>query len=349
MISLNKISLQKFIIDDQGTIFEAMKAINNNWREVVFVVEKKRRLVGAITDGDIRRGLLKGLKFDTKVSAIMSKSFISVQAAVDRAAVLDLMKANRIGSVPIVDLKKHLIGIHFLPDLIGASPRPNIALIMAGGQGKRLEPLTKNCPKPLVKVAGRPILERIILHLVGYGVKKIYISINYLGRMIEQYCGNGKTFGCEINYLKEKKFLGTGGALSLLPKKIKEPIIVINGDLVTQVNLDRLLKLHQQNKFVATMGVKPYQIEIPFGVIKNNKNRLIELHEKPINQYLINAGIYVINPEILNLVPRNQEFPITSLFENLLKKKKKTGIYVIEDDWVDVGRREDLRKASGES
>jgi len=342
-------NLEKFIISDQSTVFDAMKAINNNWREIVFVINSKNKIVGVITDGDIRRGLLEGLKFDSKVSEIMAKSFISVGPDVDRAAVLDLMKANLIGCVPVLDKNSKLIGIHFLQELIGATPRPNIALIMAGGKGTRLRPLTEDCPKPLIKVAGRPIIERIILHLVSYGIKKIYISINYLGSKVREYCGNGEVFGCEIEYLKEKRYLGTGGALSLLPKNIKDPIVVMNGDLITQIDIGSLLDLHNKKKFKATLAVKPYQVEIPFGVVKNNKNKLTSLQEKPINNYLVNAGIYVLNPEVISLIPKNKEYPITLLFETLLKSKKKTGVYIIEEDWIDVGRHKDLREAQGEN
>lgn len=339
--------LKKYIIKSNQTIFQAMKVINNNWHEIVLVVDEKDKVIGVVTDGDVRRGLLSGLNFNTRITQVMTKSFIYVKPDVNRATVLDLMKANLINSIPIVDSKKNLIGIHFLQELIGATPKPNSALIIAGGKGARLKPLTDNCPKPMVKVAGRPILERIILHLLGYGIKTIYISINYLGKTIENYFGNGNSFGCKIKYLKEKRILGTGGPLSLLPNRINHPIIVMNGDLVTQINIDRLLNLHNKRDFLATMCVKPYQIEIPFGVIKTNKNKLLDLKEKPVSQYLINAGIYVINPEILKLIPKNQEYPITTLFELLLKKKKNIGIYITEEDWIDVGRHDELKKAHG--
>lgn len=337
----------KFIIQSDQTIRHAMECIDSNWREVSLVSDSEQRIIGVITDGDIRRGLLRGLTMDSPATEIMTKTFFSVGPDADRTTVLDIMKSRSIRHVPVLDAQGKLIGIHFLEELLGTSVKPNIAVIMAGGKGTRLRPLTENCPKPMIPVAGRPILERVILHLVGYGIRKIYLSINYLGDMIEQYFGDGSAFGCSIQYLREEKYLGTGGPLSLLPEQPKHPLIVMNGDQVTQVNIARLLEFHEKEKVEATIAIRPYQVEIPFGVIRKNGNRLVEIQEKPASNHLISVGMYVLNPSVLTFVPKNEEFPITDLFDVLLERNIPVGVHFVEEEWIDVGRLEDLKKANG--
>jgi dTDP-glucose pyrophosphorylase len=341
-----KPELEKFVMGTRNTILEAMTRINTNYREVVFVVDGEENLIGSITDGDIRRGLLGGKTFQTGIGEIMNASVITVPPGTDRATVLDLMKARGIRQVPVVENRK-ILEIHFIRDLIGATNRPNVAVIMAGGKGTRLRPLTEDIPKPMVKVAGRPILERLILHLVGSGVRKIYLSVNYLGEMIESYFGQGEGFGCSIRYLKEEKELHTGGSLSLLPETPQHPLLVMNGDLVTQFHLGKLLEFHHHGNYSATLCVKPYPVTLPFGVVQEEDGRLLDMVEKPSYNYLVNAGIYVINPEVLPLIPTDTAFPITDLFQLLLNREKKAGVFILEEDWIDVGRYDELRKANG--
>lgn len=218
---------------------------------------------------------------------------------------------------------------------------------MAGGLGNRLRPMTEYIPKPMIKVAGRPILERLILHLVGHGIRKIYISVNYLGKIIEDYFQDGLKFGCEINYLREKKALGTGGALTLLKKIPDQPILVMNGDLVTQINIRKMFDFHTNGKYDATIGAKIYRSDLAVGVLNKKGNLLSMIEEKPTVSYLINAGVYIINPKILPLIPKNKEFPMTSLFSMLLAKKRPVGVFEIDDDWIGVEKRENLEQANG--
>ncbi|PRC91475.1 nucleotidyltransferase family protein [Solimicrobium silvestre] len=339
--------LEQFVISDSATIHDAMQAIENNWREIVMVQNQNEVIIGIITDGDIRRGLLKGLTMDSLASTVMSSGYISVALKTDRSAVLDLMKALRIRHVPVVDVDKHLLGIHFLEEIIGTNKRPNAAVIMAGGKGTRLRPYTEACPKPMVKVAGRPILERIILNLVGNGICHIFVSINYLGHMIEEHFGDGRDFGCQIEYLRETTELSTGGALSLLPDTLQDPIIVLNGDQVTRINVQALLACHTESGADATISVGHYQHEVPYGVVHQLDGHLVRLEEKPALDILINLGIYVLNPSVLQLVPKNQFFLITDLYAQLLLKNKTIATYFSEEDWIDVGRPDDLKRANG--
>ncbi len=344
---MRKKQLEIFTIKPHESIRKAMETISNNYHGIALVVDDDFRLMGVITDGDIRRGLLRGLTFESDVHQIMSQTFISVTPDLGRAEVLDIMMARKVRQVPVLDTNKELLGIHFMEELLGTAVKPNIAVIMAGGKGIRLRPLTEHCPKPMIKVAGRPILERIVLHLVGFGIYKIYISVNYLSHMIEDYFGDGSTFGCSIRYVREAKPLGTGGALSLLPEIPDFPFIVLNGDLVTQVDIASLLQFHDKQNVEATIGVRPHVEEIPFGVINESNNRLSKIEEKPSMFHLVNAGVYVFNPSVLKIIPENEDFPITQLFDLLLEKESEVGVYLIEEEWIDVGRHEELDRARG--
>jgi dTDP-glucose pyrophosphorylase/CBS domain-containing protein len=340
--------LKKYVIGHGRSIRAAMQAITDNWREVALVADDEGRVVGVVTDGDIRRGLLAGLTLDSPVEKVMTTDYVNVGVEADRAGVLDLMKARGIRHIPVIGPERRLVGIHFLEALLGTTDKPNAAIIMAGGEGRRLRPLTDRVPKPMVPVAGRPILERLVLQLVGYGIKRIYISVNYLAEVITEYFGDGSRLGCSIAYLRESSPLGTGGPLSLLRERPQHALVVMNGDLVTQVDVARLLQFHYREKAVATLAARHHQIEIPFGVVSQRDNRLLELTEKPSPHYLVNAGIYVLEPEVLPLVPADTFFPITSLFDALLARKQRVAVYAIEEDWIDVGRREELHRARGE-
>ena len=339
--------LEKFVIADTASIRDAMAAIEKNSREVVLVHDDQQAIIGVITDGDIRRALLNGLTMATNAAEIMSRNYISVQLHTDRAAVLDLMKSVRISHVPVLDHNRHLLGIHCLHEIIGHTALPNVAVIMAGGKGTRLRPYTEACPKPMVKVAGRPILERIILNLVGNGIRQIYVAINYLGHMIEAHFGDGSAFGCQIHYLRETIELSTGGALSLLPNNLQHPILVLNGDQITRINVLGMLNHHIESAADATISVGHYQHEVPYGVVHQHNGQLLRLEEKPALDILINLGMYVLNPDVIQLVPKNQYYLITDLFGKLLEQKKIIATYFSDEDWIDVGRPDDLKRANG--
>ena len=333
------------VIVDSASIRDAMRTIDTNGREMVLVSDKSGRIVGLISDGDIRRALLAGHTLDMPAAIVMTREFFSVAPDADRASILDVMKARSFQHVPVLDRDRRLVAVHFLRDLIGATPKPNVAVIMAGGQGTRLRPVTESIPKPMLEVAGRPMLERILLHLVGHGIQRIYISVNFKAEVIERHFGNGSGFGCRIDYLRETEPLGTGGSLSLLPERPDHPILVLNGDMISRVNVTELLEAHAQQGNVATIGVGPYQIQVPFGTVQAEGDRLQSLAEKPTLDILINRGIYVLDPVILELVPKQKDFPITDLFKKLLATKKPVGVFNFDDPWADVGHLEDLRKA----
>lgn len=334
------------VVNEQATIRDAMAAVNAAGREVVLLQDNGGSIIGLITDGDLRRGLLAGHVLESPALPIATREFYSVGPQVERATVLDVMKARGFSHVPVLDDRRRLIAIHFLRDLIGANVKPNIAVVMAGGQGTRLRPLTEAVPKPMIRVAGRPMLERIVLHLVGHGIRQIFVAVNYRAEVIEAHFGDGSAFGCRIEYLRESEPRGTGGALGLLGERPTHPILVLNGDQVTQVDVSAMLETHVRSGNLATMGVGPHQVQIPFATVTERDGQLVRLEEKPNLNFLINRGLYVFEPAALEFIDEG-EFPITVLFERLLSEGKRVGVFYSEDYWLDVGRPADLLKANG--
>ena len=337
-----KASIEDLIIMPAESVLQVMQGIDQNASSIALVVDEDRRLLGTVTDGDIRRAFLQGAALDSLIEPYMHRAFTAVSDESGRAEVLDLMRARAIEQVPIVDDEGRLIGLHTLREILGSEDRPNIAVIMAGGLGMRLRPVTEHTPKPMIKVAGRPILERLVLHLVGSGITRIYIAVNHLSHVIEEYFGNGAAFGCRIEYLREKEPLGTGGALSLLETQPKDPMIVMNGDLITQVDISSLLKFHEFEGCRATMVVKPYGHQIPFGCVDIKNRRVVGLEEKPIIEHSVNTGIYVIDPLLLEKIPTSF-YPITDLLEGCIKEGTKVGAFEMEDEWLDVGQSDQLK------
>ncbi|MBL9132120.1 MAG: nucleotidyltransferase family protein [Verrucomicrobiaceae bacterium] len=337
-----------FCLKPTDTLLRALEVIDQAGEGIAFMCDDSGRMLGTVTDGDVRRGLLKGAMLTDAIEPFAKKKFASVSTRASRPEVLDLMQARQLHQIPILDDDGRLDGLHLLHEVIGATPKPNWAVIMAGGKGTRLGELTKTIPKPMLKVAGRPIIERLVYHLVGYGIRRIFISTNYLAEIIESHFGDGKAFGCQIEYLRETpdEPLHTGGSLSLLPEKPAEPVFVCNGDLVTQVDLGSMFDFHHEGGYLATIGVRSYSHEVPFGCLEVNDGRVTSLVEKPTLTQLINAGMYVLSPEIIARVPR-KPYPITNLFEEALQLGDKVGAFEIVDDWIDVGQREQLKQARG--
>jgi dTDP-glucose pyrophosphorylase len=342
-------SFTRLVIPPDASILDALGVLEAGEERIVFVCDADLRVLGTLTDGDLRRALLAGAALEGRIlPEVMTRKFVSVPPTADRAHVLDLMLARKVEQIPIVDAGGRLVGLHTMREIIGSGPRPNRAVIMAGGKGTRLRPYTENVPKPMVRVAGRPMLERLVLHLVGHGIRHIYISVNYLSKIVEEHFGDGSDFGCSITYLQEDCPLGSGGALSLVPPGLTDPLLVMNGDLVTQIDLGRFIDFHSSRGFAATMGLHGHAVPLPFGVADVEGDTLVGIREKPTERFLVNAGLYVLSPEVLHYVPPGEEYPITDLFRACLANGRPVGAYFIEEDWMDVGKPDDLRKANGQ-
>lgn len=340
-------SLNNCTILETASVRETMNRINSGGLSgAVMVSNAEGRLVGVMTDGDLRRMLLNGATMDAPITPHVNRDFTSVPENTPRAHVLDLIRARSIEHVPIVNDRMQLVGIHRLGEMISKHPLPNHAVVMAGGKGTRLGELTKEIPKPMLKVAGRPILERIVIHLVGAGIRRIHLAVNYLSHVIENHFEDGSQFGCEISYIREETPLGSGGALSLLPETPTDPILVMNGDLVSDFPVRRLLTYHYKGNYAATMALSPYHHKVPFGCVKLEDGSITALREKPLISELINAGIYVISPELVFNLPCGF-LPITDIFASCLEAEMPIGGYVIEENWADIGMPEELELARG--
>ncbi len=258
------------------------------------------------------------------------------------------MKLKQIRHIPVVNENGSVIKLELWTELFSSQERDNLVVLMAGGLGSRLSPLTNECPKPLLKIGSKPILETILESFTETGFRKFYITVNYKAEMVEEYFGDGEKWGVEIHYIREEKSLGTAGALGLLPEKPVRPLIIMNGDVLTKVNFGQLLDFHRQHQAQATMCVRDYDFQIPYGVAKMEKHRLTRIDEKPLQRYFVNAGIYVLDPEVLELIPKNDYYDMTDLFSKLMEYKCETAGFPLREYWIDVGRISDFERANGE-
>jgi dTDP-glucose pyrophosphorylase len=345
--------LRMVIHAHHSTVAECLTAIQDGGSSIALAVDDDERLVGIVTDGDVRRGWLSGAMLSDPVSRLLQDVPLTVRTTESRAAVRDLMQARGINQVPVLDDTGRLCGIHLLREFLGPLKRSNIALILAGGRGSRLGPLTQDTPKPMMEVAGRPILERLVDHLVGHGIALIYLSVGYRADAIISHFGDGSRFGCAVQYLIEDpaRPLGTGGPLASLWAEAapENPILVVNGDLVTQFDASGMLGQHESTEAEITIGVFPFSYEIPFGVVELDRGaaRVTGLHEKPTRFETVSAGIYVVSPGALGGIPKDEFVPMTQVISELLTKGARITTWDCGRDWVDVGQPRDLARARG--
>jgi len=337
---------RKAILPNGATIKDAILRLNEIGLKLVLITDESNTLIGTISDGDIRRGLLRGLDLNGSVTDITRRNPIVVLPNINRKKVLQLMISHKIQQIPIVNEKSQAIGLHLWDELNTPIIYPNIMVIMAGGKGTRLHPHTIERPKPLLCIEGKPILEHIIDRAKNQGFTNFVLAIHYLGNMIEDHFGDGDKFGVKIQYLRETSPLGTAGALSLLNPKPESSFIVTNGDVITDINYVELLNFHQQNSAYATMAVREYEWQNPFGVVKTQGLEIIGFEEKPITLSHINAGIYVLEPLALSHLEKSVTLDMPSLLKRLQEKSQRVIAFPVYESWSDIGRIEDLNKFS---
>jgi dTDP-glucose pyrophosphorylase len=334
------------ILRPESTLQDVITNLNEVAIRISLIVGESGEFLGTISDGDIRRGLLRGLDLNSPVKSIIHRDAIVVPMEMGREMVKQLMVANKIQQVPIVDERHHVVGLHLWDEISLPPVRSNLMVIMAGGMGTRLHPHTEACPKPLLQVAGRPMLEHIIERAKRDGFSRFILAIHYLGHMIEEHFRDGGKLGVEIEYLREETPLGTAGALHLLHPRPEAPFVVTNGDVITDINYGELLDFHVRYHAVATMAVRVHEWQHPFGVVQTQGVDIIGFEEKPIARSHINAGVYAMAPEALDYLPAGNPCDMPNLFGFLQADARRTVAYPMHEPWLDVGRPGDLELAN---
>lgn len=342
---MNVSTWQKALVSDKSSIREAIQCLDSSAFQIALVVADDKTLLGTITDGDIRRAIIKSTSMDHIITDIMNPKPLVSPPNLGKKAALQLMQANKIQQLPIVDAEGKVCGLHLMEDLVSPPELPNIMVIMAGGKGTRLRPFTQQCPKPMLPIGGKPMLEHILMRAKAEGVSNFILAINYLGEKIEEYFKDGAAWGISISYLRENEPLGTAGALSLLASEPEHPIIVCNGDVLTDIHYCDLLDFHAQNNATATMAVTRYEWQNPFGVVKTNGIEITGFEEKPISRSNVNAGIYILSPKALEHLESSQACDMPNLFTLIKASQGKVIAYPMHEPWLDIGRPDDLALA----
>lgn len=339
---------RRAILPANSTIEQVIRNLNQSGIKIVLVVNERAELEGTISDGDIRSGLIKGLDINSPIERIIHRKALVVPLEMGREMVMQLMVANKIQQIPVVDEQQHVIGLYLWDEITTPRTRSNVMVIMAGGMGSRLRPHTENCPKPLLPVAGKPMLEHIIERAKLEGFSNFVLAIHYLGHMIEDYFGNGERLQVRIDYLREQSPLGTAGALGLLNPRPQAPFVVTNGDVITDIRYGELLDFHIRHNAAATMAVRVHEWQHPFGVVQTQGVDIVGFEEKPVARSHINAGVYALDPDALSVLSADVPCDMPTLFERLQAKAVRTVAYPMHEPWLDVGRPDDLQSAQGQ-
>lgn len=326
----------------------AISRIDGSGLQLAIALDDNGRLAGTLSDGDVRRAILRGVSLSTPISEVMNRDPLVAHASTPPADLLVLMRRKVLHHIPLVNDARQVVELATLDELVGLGDRPNRVVLMAGGLGTRLRPLTDNCPKPMLPINGKPILERIIESFAEQGFRHFFLSVNYLAEQIQSYFGDGSSHGVEIQYLQEGRRLGTAGALSLLPDLPDEPLIVMNADLLTRVRFDQMIKFHDDHFAAATMAVREYDFQVPYGVVNLDGATIKSIDEKPVQRFFVNAGIYTLSPESLEHIPGDAFFDMPALFDKLLSAGKTTTAYPLREYWMDIGHIDEFERAQRE-
>jgi dTDP-glucose pyrophosphorylase len=343
--------LTPFLISPERSVREAMACIDRNTKGVALVVDANRKLLGTVTDGDIRRALLADVDLGLPVSMLLKRKAAEgfatpVTAAPGSADVerLAIMTRHEVRHLPIVDSDGVLVHLTLLSDVVKELQLPVRALVMAGGYGTRLRPLTAEVPKSMLPVGDRPLLEHIVRQLQQAGIRRVNLATHYRADVIEQHFGDGRDFEVDIQYVNEDRPLGTAGAVSLMARS-DEPLLVINGDILTRVDFPAMVDFHRANKADMTVAVRAYDVQIPFGVVETDGVLITGVYEKPFIHHFVNAGIYLLNGDVCGLLPAGQAYHMTDLIAHLIAEQRRVISFPIREYWVDIGQREDYERA----
>lgn len=337
---------RRTLLAADATLQQAILSLDASALQIAIVVDHDGSLIGTLTDGDIRRGLLRGLDMQSPVAPIVNREPLLAPPHLEREMVLQLMRANKVRQLPVIDERRRVVGLHVWDELLVPAHRPNTMIIMAGGQGVRLRPYTENCPKPMLPVGGKPMLEHIIERARSEGFQHFVLAVHYLGHMIEEYFGDGGRWQVSIDYLREDAPLGTAGALALLAAKPEVPLIVTNGDVLTDIHYGELLDFHNHHGAAATMAVRLHEWQHPFGVVRTSGVDIVGFEEKPVIKSHINAGVYALDPGVLDHMDKGEHCDMPTLFSKLQERGLRTVVYPMHEPWLDVGRVDDYTAAN---
>jgi dTDP-glucose pyrophosphorylase len=344
------IDLSQLIVRPDRSIREVMAQIDRNTKGIALVVGTDGRLIATVTDGDVRRAILAGVDLDRSVEVLVPSATaehsgpVTMPVGTNVAEIVDLMTRLEVRQIPLVDADNRVVDVMFLPDLVRTYELPLRALIMAGGYGTRLRPLTDGVPKGMLPVGDRPVLERNVRQLQQSGIRRVNLATHYRAEAITDHFGDGRDFNVDIEYVNEDQPLGTAGALSLLSES-REPLLVINGDILTELDFTALLDFHQRHQADMTIGVRPFEIQVPYGVVRTDGITVSSVTEKPVERYLINAGIYLLNPDVCGLVPSGRRYDMTELIDRLIADHRRVISFPIREYWVDIGQADDYERA----
>lgn len=327
---------------------DALSVIDAGALRLALVTDAEGMLLGTLSDGDVRRALIHGYSLDAPVDEVMNRRPKTVDVTTDREEVFAIMSRHDLLVIPVIDASGRMVGLYSHKEMLHTVSRDNWVFLMAGGFGTRLRPLTDQCPKPMLKVGGRPLLQVILESYMAAGFHKFYISVHYMADVIKEHFGDGRQWNVTIRYIEETNPLGTGGALGLLPTVEDLPLLMMNGDILTKVDIGQLLRFHEENQSAITMCVREYDFTVPYGVVETSGRHVTTITEKPVHRFFVNAGIYVLNPDVVASVGKDSKLDMTDLAERLMKQGRDVSVFPIHEYWLDIGRPDDFVRAQEE-
>ncbi len=339
------IPVERLCVSNDDSLHQAARVIEQGAKQIALIVDEKQLLKGIVTDGDLRRALIAGVSMGAPAAMIMQRSFIYGNPEMSMNKIFLIMQEKSIRHLPIIDEQGVLVDLVWISDLIKQDASELSAVVMAGGFGKRLLPLTENLPKPMLPVGDRPVMEHIVDNLRMAGIRDLKVTTHYMPEKIKSHFGNGQKFGVKIDYVSEDRPLGTAGALGLMPVP-ERPTLVVNGDIMSQVNYRAMLAFHREHHADLTVGVRQYEVQIPYGVMLCEGATVRKLTEKPQHTFLVNAGIYLLNPQVHSYIPKNKRYDMTDLIEALIEDGKNVVSFPIMEYWLDIGQHADYERAN---
>jgi dTDP-glucose pyrophosphorylase len=338
----------EILLHPDDTLEMAIKVLHSGGKRIILIVEENRKLLGTVTDGDIRRAIIRHVEMDCMIKEVMNNTPTTALKSDQLNLIMSKMISGDLLHMPIVDEQGVLVGLETLQHLIEKRQYDNPVFLIAGGFGTRLYPLTETTPKPLLNVGTRPILETIIIQFIEAGFHNFYISTHYKSDMIYDYFGDGSTWGVKIEYLYEENPLGTAGSLGLLPNDMPNnlPILMMNADLLTKVDFVNLLDFHSEQGGIATMCIRQYDFQVPYGVVNIEEQHVVKITEKPVQKFFVNAGIYVLNPKLLKNIDGTTYLNMPNLLETQVKEGEVVNVFPIHEYWLDIGRMDEYKKAN---